>query len=157
VPTPEAKRQTTSQHQQEETPGTVQEFQNSLWGARTQVGTELLSITCVWTCRVYLSLFTLEKYLFILDCPASGQSSTGMNNNTEPEPVRYLNALVTDTGCWNAHADGIGSNPDAQLCNLVSQKCFGHLKKNLEMANYVFCPHTKITFCTFRTVILILL
>jgi hypothetical protein len=46
------------------------------------------------------NLFTLEKFLFVPDCPASSPAGTRMNKNTYcmpmPEPVRYRNALVPD-------------------------------------------------------------
>jgi hypothetical protein len=52
-------------------------------------------------CRVYVFLFTFVKYFFnaeMPDCPASGQSGTGMNKNSDAvtisvqkgDPVRYL-------------------------------------------------------------------
>ncbi len=57
-----------------------------------------LSPPAVWTCRVYpsplLAVWTCRVFVYLFlntrmpDCPASGQSGTEMNKNTEPEPVR---------------------------------------------------------------------
>ncbi len=90
----------------------------------------------IWTCRVYHfpipAVWKCSGYPFkttndssmnmqrvppflnarMSDCPASSQSGTGMNKNADAGT-----SLVPDwdTGCWNADADGIDLDADAQL------------------------------------------
>ncbi len=67
----------------------------------------------VWTCRVYVFIAAGMP-----DCPASGQSGTGMNNNADAgnNPVpgqREIPVPDWDTGCWNADAFSTGLDADA--------------------------------------------